>query len=942
MKLFNALLFILITFSGVGAYASLVNVTVAEAQTCYETISNSSFGETCPEGNYQEKKCYVKNSNGSYSETPCPVPLTYTAGKSPICTENGIKITCPSSYVDRSGRGISFTPSNGRCYTIGTVSNRNGVEGKTATERVCTVVDYPEYQNEVQAAPQPVDEAEDPVCYDSTTKQVISPCPLVSSSRTRSTPQTLANGVCYNIALVSPTNSSSSFYTTDPAAGGGRVDCANAEQNAVDAAANVAVAGPQPTCESEGGAFSFIICPILTYTNDGIEWLDDRIINMLDVNPSYYEDGERLQQVWASIRNIAYILLIPIMLVMVISTALGFNFVDAYTVKRALPRLFVAVIFIALSFNIAVLMIEITSTVGRGIGGIIAAPFGGTEELTLQNTFAPPSDIGGNLLWGGILAFGGIYLLSSVSLPIIGSFLLVGFLALLIVFILLVLREMLLLFLVVMGPIAILSWIFPGNEKLWKLWWGTFTKLLYLFPIIVSLLIIGRAFAFMINETPTEENAVILTLIKLVAFIGPFFFIPKAFQMAGGVFANIAGIANNAERGIFDRQKKFRGEAKQQIKADTLAGNRFKNAPGLRRLNTTAQKMALQKEGGFSVGSARSAKIEAARTRNALGSMEEMIEKNQDYKAWKGDDDVNYAASMWAQKGKGDKASLEKELLEKDPTRFGNKQELDKTVAQIMAVRRSTGDAAFMQATALQAIAGGTAIKSDPGTNNAAGKAAKFVAGATRGDSSARANLVAKYRSAATNAGRMEQGMSGFGATMEAVSAFDAPDADMATINKNLMKNVIESLPPGHALHGKPESAGNIAMAHVTELQDIVQGIGGGTHTRADLSKHLASTMGLLDAMNSAAPQMAKKYQEGLLSASIVDPDTGTAMSVVDLAKSPTTLADPAFSQMRRDYAADQVRGAAAYEAAQVAARNSGFSSGMPQGPQGPQGPSFS
>jgi hypothetical protein len=402
--------------------------------------------------------------------------------------------------------------------------------------------------------------------------------------------------------------------------------------------------GQSKTCESEGGAFSFILCPILGYANDGIEWLDNRIINMLEVNQEYYEEGGSVQQAWASMRNIAFVLLIPILLVMVIGTALGFSFIDAYTVKRALPRLFIAIIFIALSFDLLVLMIEVVSIVGNGLGGLIATPFGGREALTLQNIFQAPSDFAGSALWTGILGFGGIAIIGSVSLPVIGSFLLVAFLALAVVFALLVLREMIILFLIIVAPFAILSWIFPGNDKIWKIWWQTFSKLLYLFPLIVALLVSGRAFASLVGSTPTEENAVILTLIKLVAFIGPFFFIPKAFQMAGGAFASIAGMANNKSRGVFDRQKKFRGEAKQQIKADTLAGNRFKNTPGLRRFNSTAQRMALQKEAGLSVGSARSAKIEAAKTRNTLGSMEEMIEKNQDYKAWKGDDDVNYAA----------------------------------------------------------------------------------------------------------------------------------------------------------------------------------------------------------------------------------------------------------------------------------------------------------
>jgi hypothetical protein len=730
---------------------------------------------------------------------------------------------------------------------------------------------------------------------------------------------------------------------------------------AANNAAEEAEEGERESCEDNEGEFVFFQCSIIRFAGGAINEMDNRVRDALEINPSYYEDTG-LREAWGNFRNIAYIMLIPVMLLMVIGTALGFSFVDAYTVKRSLPRLVAAILFITLSYEICVLMIEIIDMIGKGIGGLIAAPFGGSDELVLTNIFNPSGLSGAAALGAGVL--GGIALVGvgAVSLGILASYLLVAALALIIIFALLTMREVIIVFLIILAPIAIISWIFPNNDKAWKLWWNSFSKLLLLYPIIIGLLVVGRAFALIIAQIPAEgTEAVFLTFAKLVAYIGPFFFIPTIFRYAGGAFANLAGLVNNRSKGLFDRSRKYRGDARKKNFEEAKAGNRFKNTPGLKRFNTQAQRLALQKEGGMSVGKARTAKIDAAVSRNSMHSMDEMIEKNADYTTWKNDDNTNYAASLWAQSGKRDKESLRKLLVQGEPDRFkDNPEELEKTVAAVMAVRGQTTDSAFMQATALQAIAGGTVqeLKSDPGTNNAAAKAARFVNRATRGDGAARANLVAKYRSAATSAGRMEQGMSGFGATFEAVSAFDDDNVDINKVNEKLMENVIDSLPPGHALHGKPESAKNIAIAHKNRIVKLADSMATGKAiidtgqkdangkavirpaTRADINQELASTMGLMDAMSSAAPQMARQYAEGLMGAEIVDPtNPNLKMSVVELAKHTSTLTDPGFTNMRRDFAAENLRGAQGFQAAQAAAQAASGTASPTAGPQPPRGP---
>ncbi len=356
--------------------------------------------------------------------------------------------------------------------------------------------------------------------------------------------------------------------------------------------------GPvQPTCESEGGSLSWILCPLLFFGDAIIRKLDQAIHSLLTVPDSYFED-DRLKAAWSRLRDIAYIILVPVVLVMVIGTALGFEFVSAYTVKRALPRLIAAVMFIALSFEITKFLIVLTNNVGAGVYGLIIGAFTGAEDVSLASVFSPDNSdsLAATPIFLGALgaaAFIG-------SMGIILSYVFVAILGLAIGFFLLSLRQMLIIALMLLAPLAILAWIFPGNDKLWKLWWGSFSKLLMLFPLVMVLIATGKSFSVLVAET---DGSFVSTLLKLVAYVGPYFLIPATFKLAGGVFANVAGMANDRGRGLFDRQKKYRGEKAAQNWAATKTGQRYKGSNRITgRMNRIGMGAGAGLSGGFGLG----------------------------------------------------------------------------------------------------------------------------------------------------------------------------------------------------------------------------------------------------------------------------------------------------------------------------------------------------
>ncbi|MGH7238410.1 MAG: hypothetical protein ACREGF_07805, partial [Candidatus Saccharimonadales bacterium] len=215
-----------------------------------------------------------------------------------------------------------------------------------------------------------------------------------------------------------------------------------------------------------------------------------RVINSyLTVPGSFFDKGQdpgkEIYVAWQSMRNIALVLLVVFALIMILSQALAVGPFDAYTVKKLLPRILVAIILVTLSWPLLGAMVAISNGVGEGVRQLIATPFNNI----------PASKLGGGAGGLALLGAGGI---ASV-LGVLGafSFGLSAVIALFTGLFIIILRQMAVIFLAVFAPIAIICYALPGTEKVWKIWWDSFFGALLLFPIIEGLIARGAAFGKM-------------------------------------------------------------------------------------------------------------------------------------------------------------------------------------------------------------------------------------------------------------------------------------------------------------------------------------------------------------------------------------------------------------------------------------------------------------
>ena len=243
---------------------------------------------------------------------------------------------------------------------------------------------------------------------------------------------------------------------------------------------------------------------------------------------------------------------------------------DAYTVRKAIPRIVVAVIGINLSIYFCIALIDITNVVGGGMAQLLTAPFNtaGMDAFGVETDktnavaggvglFLATGPITGavaafitSIAAGGALAGAGVILQGLSALfwllfPI--TLLVLGILGVVII------RQALLVFLTIISPVAIALFVLPGTEKYFRKWFDLFVKTLLVYPIIAVVFAMSDIFASIIFS---NNNGGITGLAKiitgLIVIFAPLFLIPFAFRLAGGAIAAIGKVAG----GMGDRISK--------------------------------------------------------------------------------------------------------------------------------------------------------------------------------------------------------------------------------------------------------------------------------------------------------------------------------------------------------------------------------------------------
>ena len=388
------------------------------------------------------------------------------------------------------------------------------------------------------------------------------------------------NSECFDSITINPASRSVSEYSIQVLEGGACVEASSTNQvsssayssleNSVIYLANSqasslpsgtgsngqGVATGDPDCQA--GSWSWLVCGLIDLSISFVDTVRANVIEpFLETTPISTEPGTPLFETWKTIRNISFGLLIPIFLLTIIIQASSLQIVDAYTVKKVLPRLVIAVIGVSLSIYIVAILVDFFNVLGSSIDELFKSIITDNGQFVIDYSDVGDSNaaaaVGVGLISGsayGLLS-GGIFTGSALFTL---SVLVPAVLALLLVLFTLVIRQAVLIAMVIVAPLAFLAWVFPGTQRIFKEWYDNFWKILFMYPLIVIFLSAGTLLASMLSES----TGAISYIITIIAIVGPLFLIPYSFRFAGraiGTLATFGQGLNDRSRGFIDTRR---------------------------------------------------------------------------------------------------------------------------------------------------------------------------------------------------------------------------------------------------------------------------------------------------------------------------------------------------------------------------------------------------
>ena len=230
---------------------------------------------------------------------------------------------------------------------------------------------------------------------------------------------------------------------------------------------------PGASCTTSLGAVGWLICPITGKVSEAVDWLYEKIEDLLIINPVEAKDGSPIYEIWKYCLNVTNIVFIIFLLVVVYSQITGVG-INNYGIKKALPKLIVAAILVNLSFLICVLAVDVSNIIGRSLRGVfitIQESTIATSGNTSLGMHVPMASIYSALAGGAALAIGAtiiafetgaIWMLIPVALGAIVS-VATGLITI-------AMRQAVVTLLIMIAPLAFVAYILPNTEGLFKKW----------------------------------------------------------------------------------------------------------------------------------------------------------------------------------------------------------------------------------------------------------------------------------------------------------------------------------------------------------------------------------------------------------------------------------------------------------------------------------------
>jgi hypothetical protein len=503
-------------------------------------------------------------------------------------------------------------------------------------------------------------------------------------------------------------------------------------------------AAPPDTCPIQNWALRWLVCPLVDAIDKAVSPINAYLDKLLTIPTTTFdtstEPGKAYFEAWGDFRDIAVSLLVIAALVMVIGESAGFDLLDAYSIRKILPRLLTGAIAMSLSWVICTFIIELANNLNNWLPDIILTPFQG---LYSNGAALTPTGVLGTIEnAGGVAAVTGGTIVAAtaaivyIGIPAILSLLITLFLAMLVAFITLTIRTMIIVLWLITSPLWIACYILPTTQKGFNFARDAGTSAFVAGFAMVTFIAVGQLVAIVMvtGSGPTP-------ILAPVAIIVSYMSLGSAFRVAGGLIGSAHSAVHGAHGGAFNALKGYRRKQPKERFEKAKSGHLYKGAVGA-KVNSGFQKAALTPAAlrNMGVGAMLHPKKGLGNIKSQVSQLQggaeadgaAHIAEDAEFKRYMGDDNFNWAIMETTREGAKESGygtgrnGVIKSLMEHgyDPSAIDDSTEegkaakarmtstLNETADRVMAMKHKYGDGQALLMAATEAQPGtGTGFK---------------------------------------------------------------------------------------------------------------------------------------------------------------------------------------------------------------------------------------
>lgn len=307
------------------------------------------------------------------------------------------------------------------------------------------------------------------------------------------------------------------------------------------------------SCKDSLGSLGWLVCPTTGKISEAVDFLYDKIEDVLEVNPVEAKDGSPVYEIWKYFQGVTNIVFILFLLLVVYSQITGMG-INNYGVKKALPKLIIAAVLVNLSFYICSLAVDASNIFGQSLRGLfesIAASAGDGLGAKMASG-AELSEIYGAMTDGVAVSIGGIMIaFETGAIWMLIPLALGALVSVVIGLITIAMRQAVVTLLIMIAPLAMVAYILPNTEQWFKKWRQLLFQMLIFYP----------AFSLLFGASSIAGWAIIVSadngftvLIGVAVQIFPLFFSWSLMKMSGtflgAVNSRLNGLASGAIGGV--------------------------------------------------------------------------------------------------------------------------------------------------------------------------------------------------------------------------------------------------------------------------------------------------------------------------------------------------------------------------------------------------------